>query len=321
MEDESRNEQDQNRGSKSSSESPFAAEITEAEHTDEIEVSTEAATKADKKKNPSRSLRERWSKTSLSNRLNVVLAGAIVLLTFVNVGFFVKQVMDQDKQVAQITRAITGGIDKANAAIDSSLSRSSEVLKAILEENRAALNATREQSKESLKETLAQGQKALNASIEASRADLRPWVGVITIAPPRFKDATGRESYIIENQPVRLEATASNAGKSPALKTHTLTSFHILPASDEFSPRYAVRDVKGEIALQPQMQITVFDQGTELPSQGVVAALKRGQYVLYFYGRIDYTDQVGRAHLTKWCMFLTPTLDSFLPCTTYNDAN
>jgi len=179
-----------------------------------------------------------------------------------------------------------------------------------LKQSRAAIEASEKQS-----------MAALDASVNTSRNDQRAWIGVTGVAGPRLKDSTGREVYLIENRPVHFEATALNTGKSPAFSTHTLTSFHILPATTAFSPIYAVRDKKGTVVVQPQMELTLFDKGKEIPSREIIAALKDAGYILYFYGIINYADQFKRSHETKWCMFIVPTLDNFLPCTTYNDAN
>jgi hypothetical protein len=51
------------------------------------------------------------------------------------------------------------------------------------------------------------------------------------------------------------------------------------------------------------------------------ANVKKGQYVLWLAGRLDYKDAAGRPHLTTFRYHYDPTLNSFIAAPQGNSAN
>jgi len=52
-----------------------------------------------------------------------------------------------------------------------------------------------------------------------------------------------------------------------------------------------------------------------------IAAYKSGAVVLYVFGEIRYEDIFKEPHVTRFCMYLVPSLAGFTDCSVYNEVN
>lgn len=146
-------------------------------------------------------------------------------MTFVNITFFIKQVLDQDRQVDQITTVIDRGISKAKVAIDASLKQNNDATQTVLRENRDALKnaltSIHVDSNKSLNASLTQGRSALEATIAASHLDQRPWIKIEPrISEPLTFDVGGRASGR-NIAMATIESVIENVGKTVANRVFT----------------------------------------------------------------------------------------------------
>jgi hypothetical protein len=135
MDEHRREDEEHNREAHAISESIYR--ITETEQQDQVQTSSKASDNSKRKRKMT--VREKWNKTSLPNRLNIILTGIICFATVINVIVLWLQIADQDKQVGRVTTAINTGISKAKGAIEEVLSTESSKTEKMLSDNRAAL--------------------------------------------------------------------------------------------------------------------------------------------------------------------------------------
>jgi hypothetical protein len=270
---------------------------------------------------------QRWNKTSLPNKLAIIISAFAAVLSVVNLHLLNRQISDQDQQVGKITKAITDGIDKAKAAMNSVLVQQNAALEKILGENRTALNAATTQSKATLDGSLKQGQQALSASIEASRRDQRAWVG--------FPSLNVRQDVAVGRFTVSINAY--NSGKTTA--THSMIRIGmaepvctVLPA-DPFQIATANQVIPAPI--MPNAPVSSADITIDIRAQDLAELrednLQRLRSTaptctelarLYVFASIDYCDIFGNAHFRRFCGYWDrSTPRAFNVCESHTDGD
>ena len=230
--------------------------------------------------------RRRWKQSSFTNQANVLLTALICIMTAINVGFFVKQALDSEKQVQAITGSITTGAKTTKEAIDSSLQENRAALETVLSENRETLKRSLESihndAQRGLNASIAQGRKALDASIEANRNDQRAWVGVTDAIPPAFNDA-GKQVFLKVGERATVGVYVTNTGKSPALDLSFRYRTRILRPDQKVMPNYG-KEVQGvavssrEAGLSCQSQFHLLKAR---PSQEPILTLSKRRKSLF----------------------------------------
>lgn len=319
MEENGGQTQDQNGVGKSTNEHPSVGEVGEAQHQHQIEAATKTENKAENKAEHGRGmkLRHKWNKTSLPNKLNTVLTAVIVLLTLVNVGFFIKQVRDQDAQVTQVANAITNGSANTKDAVKSALEQGNITLSTSLKENRDALtkslDAIKRDADASLRASLAQGKEALDASIAASRLDQRAWVGFVESNNLVFK--VGSKATV--------NHVFTNTGKTPGIDLKGRVDSVALPSGEEFAPIYHPLSSGPSISIIMPNQRQDFraDSSSTVWIQVNSDSVASGSTIVYFFGELCYRDIFQRQHHTTFCEILLPDMVTTRNCRTYNTAD
>jgi hypothetical protein len=155
-------------------------------------------------------------------------------MTLTNVAFFVKQVVDQDAQVASIKDAITTGIDTAQRALESSLKQQNIGLTAILKQNREAIDAATNQSKENTAEANRMTRES-TADILAenhSAVELEQRAYVVFDAAGVFSPTGGLLSEIKADTPFRIQILLKNIARSPAFDKQGIVGAQFLMIPD-----------------------------------------------------------------------------------------
>jgi hypothetical protein len=162
-------------------------------------------------------------------------------------------------------------------------------------------------------------EQTLKSNIDIARRDQRAWVGPVQVLQPTLKDAINKPVYVVEGPRVTFEARIINSGKSPARKVRANANCYLLSAEKPLSPGYSQPMIPVGV-LQPQVPYAI---RTEIPALTTLTIenIKRGNEILYVFGRITYEDAFTEPHWTIFCMKLNPSLDNFSACNTYNDAN
>ena len=163
----------------------------------------------------------------------------------------------------------------------------------------------------------------LKTNIEMARQDQRAWIGATEIIAPKLRAANNKPIYIKEESPIQFAAWILNSGKSPALEVKHSVNFIIIPTGKSFVADYGpINKQKGSLTvLQPQMGLKIETVPSAPIPATVVDAIKNGQVILYFFGKITYSDIFKVPHTTTFCMYLSPSLDAFASSYAYNDAN
>lgn len=267
---------------------------------------------------------QRWKQSTITNQLNVILAAVICLMTFFNIAFFVKQVLDQDRQVGEIKAAITDGIGQAKTAIDASLAHNSNALDKALRDNKDALTTALQQmhtdAQTTLDASIEQSKAALEVTIANARNDQRAWVGPIDTVGPQFKDANGQPIYFAEGQRASLGVVIANSGKTPARRVEHRFSYRTLPNGTPFTPRYPQPPRQAGV-IQPGARPQLVIATETAPTAQNIQTYRSGSQILYLFGHVTYEDIYGKPHYTTFCMYLLADLSAFGDCDTYNDAN
>lgn len=172
-----------------------------------------------------------------------------------------------------------------------------------------------------MQETVKQSKTVLDATIKASELDQRAWVGILDPIPPAFQDEFGKPIYVKEGCRTTFGVIINNFGKSPAIKVTIKVALSFTSADEEFSPfLFMVRPQKSGAVIQPQEKLSVPIETDIFSDTRQIVLTKNGQKILYLYGTILYDDIFKKPHVTIFCMYLAPSLNSFTPCKTFNDA-
>jgi hypothetical protein len=160
---------------------------------------------------------------------------------------------------------------------------------------------------------------ALDATVENFRLEQRAWVGPILVLPPEYTEGNKR-LYVKEAQPIKCGIEITNSGKTPAKNVQYSIIVQALkppkvPILKESTGR---RDIT---VLQPNMTLKISYPPITGVTKSDIAALSRGQDVLYMYGIIRYDDVFKKTHWTTFCVYLAPDLATFSSCPYYNDTD
>jgi hypothetical protein len=181
-----------------------------------------------------------------------------------------------------------------------------------------------EDSQSNFEKTMEQSKKALEETIETARMDQRAWVGHGSMALPECLDEGGRRVYISVGCNPRFGVNLSNFGRTPAVNVEVLVAASKRPSTWKWiDPPYDNRvGVFSNSALFPGPGGTNYSGPFSWPmSQMDVDGVKSGAVMVYFYGRIKYSDAFRRAHQTTFCVFVSRDLSSLESCPFYNTAN
>lgn len=182
---------------------------------------------------------------------------------------------------------------------------------------RNATDATKE-SADAATDAVKVAEDTLKANIDMAHRDQRAWVGPIKVVPATLKDATDKPVYVIEGLRATFGVRIINSGKSPALKVKAVTNSYLLSSNAKLLPRYS-KGIKSVGVLQPQMDYYLSITVDPLTAS-TIDSIKDGNKILCFFGKITYKDIFRIPHWTTFCVQLTPSLDNFTSCDTYNDA-
>lgn len=267
--------------------------------------------------------RQRWNQTSLPNKLNIILAAVIAFMTLVNVGFFVKQVLDQDRQVDDIKTAITEGIRTAKTAIDFSLTQQNAGMQTILKQNRDAIDSAAVQAKdyatesnrinrESIERTSAQRQATLDASVAASQLSQRAWVSVKEM---------NAEGLVLDKENTDISVTFVNSGSTPALDYRVvLIAEEVTPARGKApSLKYSEADAKSLTAFGPATESSVHLVTVYTKTQ--LTSIRSGRIDFYIAGSAWYSDIFKIQHKTDFCAIYSATEKAMIGCGFHNTAD
>ena len=246
-------------------------------------------------------IKERWKKTSLANKLLVIVGAAAFLVSALS---FVSAVF-------QIFLAIQGGNQAADRTdrILANLNWLAQTMHGELKEAERARTASEKQSGD-----------ALRASIDSARTDQRAWIGL--------RDSQLKTPEI--NKPFSATVIFANSGKSPALDVHWNVIMVPHLGSLDVS-KYAASSERRGLKPTTIKSRGVIVPGSALvisnttdppnPNQKLLDGLDSGDVVLYFLGEVYYRDIFNVQHLTRFCELYSPKSKMFAFCDTYNSAN
>jgi hypothetical protein len=141
------------------------------------------------------------------------------------------------------------------------------------------------------------------------------------VMPATSKDAANKSVYLKEGSPIILGTIITNSGKSPALKVRTLINARDLPSGVKFSPDYGKYPNPAITVIQPNMQLSLSTNPMPSLTASDIDIFRSGKRIVYLFGKITYEDVFERPHSTTFCMSLAPSLDTFVSCETYNEAD
>jgi hypothetical protein len=184
-----------------------------------------------------------------------------------------------------------------------------------------AANAAKE-SADVAKAAVKVAEETLKNNIEIARQDQRAWVGLVSIEPPTLKDESNRHVYVKNGLPAEFGVTVTNSGRSPALKFKAFINCYLQPTDKGLSPEYNVPPVRSVAVIQPQMPVKLILNPTPtIFDTTIINAIKDRTLSLYVFGQMTYEDIFKEGHHTTFCMVLTSSLETFIPCKTYNEAD
>jgi hypothetical protein len=141
----------------------------------------------------------------------------------------------------------------------------------------------------------------------------RPWVGVDTIETAQFANG---------GQPITTVHIV-NSGRQPAydLRSNTVGSLRaVATAPPEVPAQKGPLATTGVLMPNTGGKLTFFGNTRALTSDEA-GNVKKGQYILWLAGRLDYKDAAGRAHVTTFRYRYDPALNSFIAAPQGNSAN
>lgn len=176
------------------------------------------------------------------------------------------------------------------------------------------LNKTMEATKDqaaSAKLAAEMAKKSVDVSVTAFQQDQRAWVGVKNIRMIRFE----------KNQPIIIEITISNSGKTVAREVSSVV--HIIQARGKIDINKASRDLAVErsdnLVLFPAAELTRTRESFT-PTEEKFASMRSNVSQLYAFGDIKYFDIFGNARLTEFCGMYSPDRAVFILCDQHQNA-
>jgi hypothetical protein len=255
------------------------------------------------------------------------LTAVIVVITAINVTFFVIQVSDQDRQVGEIKNAINNGITTAKRSIESVLEENARTTKTVLDSSneslKKSLDTMHNDAQTRLNASIEQGKAVLDASIAASRLDQRAWIGPVTHIEPSFAE-NNRRIFVQVGSNSTFGVDVINTGKTPAINVASRLLVGIRSARESFEcPQLAT--ISGSLATvlpNQKLRMSVIYPAVEGGmSRKMFDGIKSGLLIVYIYGRIDYSDVFKAAHTTTFCMMMDRDMESINSCSMCNSVN
>lgn len=154
---------------------------------------------------------------------------------------------------------------------------------------------------------------AAKSSAPVVTAADRPWVGVDTIETAQFANG---------GQPITTVHIV-NSGRQPAydLRSNTVGSLRaVATAPPEVPAQKGPLATTGMLMPNTGGKLTFFGNTRALTADEA-GNVKKGQYILWLAGRLDYKDAAGRAHVTTFRYRYDPALNSFIAAPQGNSAN
>jgi hypothetical protein len=150
-------------------------------------------------------------------------------------------------------------------------------------------------------------------AIDLAREERRAWLGVRDVAVEKF--AAG--------DVLRIIAPAHNSGSTPATVTSWSSFITVLPPSRDIGPEFA--NVKPEDLRQnvvaPGNTYAMHVAGTTTITPEIRDGVNAGRGILYFIGRISYTDILGEERLTQFCFNYIPMGETMRACSAHAVMN
>lgn len=243
----------------------------------------------------------KWRRTALSNKLNVILTAIICFMTVLN---FVNTIVQSQSQSAQATaltvavnavkEALSTGTEQTKKGVEAAINTGSEHLQTTLDANQSAFSQMMKQNEGSLKASIAQGKEGLDASIKMSRQDQRPW---ITYA--RFELSAELE----KDKEFSVKLWLQNTGKTPAINESSQSRLFLsyaIPQMTVFTKAQTIGSRSVSI-LAPGSASVFSNTAKWTPPDDYVVAYKEKQARLFIHGKVWYTDNFGKQHWITLC--------------------
>ena len=243
-------------------------------------------------------LRQRWTQTSLPNKLLIEVGAIAALSALLNVFVLAFQVWLSDRS-AKEAAAQTNKLIAAGEAMVRNLEQA----------NRQQLKAT----EDTLSATMKTASDNLAAQREAMHLERRAWVGVTGL----------REISLEVDKPSSFTAEVRNSGATPARITLVRIQAHALAPSATFAARYVDPvESPSTLVLQPGMTAGLPHRGRQNLTPADVKLLREGTAArVYVFGEIRYRDVFDRPHFTRFCMRIEADLKTSKWCAIHNEAD
>ena len=265
----------------------------------------------------------KWSRTTISNKLNVVLTAIICFMTVLN---FVNTLVQSNSQSAQATAlttainevklALANGTDQTRKAVESAINTGSDQLQQTLTSNQSAFSRMMEQNEVALNASISQGKQGLDASIKMSRRDQRPW---ITVA--RFELSAELE----QGKEVSVRVWLQNTGKTPAMNEVNQSQVYLWPVPPVMTnfSKPQPKESNSITIIAPGAPATSFITTKWKPQDAFVTSYRSKGMRFFVHAKAWFSDSFGTPHWTSVCAshgFSEP-LDEFEYCGIGNEVD
>jgi hypothetical protein len=242
-------------------------------------------------------LRERWKKTSLPNKLLIIVGCFSALMASLSVAVSYWQY----KLAEQSDISTTIQVNRLIAAMNTANSNQLLAIEKALESSKASITATTTTAADDL-----------NFQREAMRLERRAWVGALGIPTPTVQAGT----------PIRFQVQIRNSGSTPAKIQSARMQTRTFGINQPFVARYdELKTPPSRLVLQPDMTVGFTRVGPiPLTPELITAITTAPTQRIYVFGEIEYTDIFERRHRTIFCQWLD-TDRTFKWCDTYNEAD
>ena len=254
---------------------------------------------SNQEKKPTKSLLKQWCDLEIDKKIEsaVAVVGLLIGIFVAYVALNQLSAMKEQTEAmkAQLTEMQNGGTETKN------------------------LIAATEKIAEATKSSIAQNKVTLDATIEANRLEQRAWVGVIEIKHP-FTNGP----FLKEGVAPIFSAILKNVGTTPAQHITLVAGARIFPKNQPFSAQYEklpAADTSDTLMFPGQRTILATKPFEAISTPKAINAIKSGEAIVYFFGKIKYSDVFGKRHTTVFCVTLHRDLSGMDSCSVYNEAD
>jgi hypothetical protein len=255
----------------------------------------------------------RWGDLGFDRKIELVLAGIIVLSSISQIIVILINNTNTGKQVDKIIAA-ESGINNAATQIQQAGYTFSGAAIGINNAGWDAVGKLQEQASQ-VERSAAAAENSIKATQEQMRLDQRAWVG------------TGQFTGIPEvGKPYAVSVTFQNPGKSPAIDVVTQARAMAVGPGQKFIPAFDQKQgpVESRSVLFPN-QVTITTTKTYYPrpltQADVDTANDPSKISIYVIARTCYKDVFRRKHWARSCAAYNPDGKNFISCDQYNEID